>query len=105
VKKPAPTTSRKVRKMVDPTRELGRKAWRKRAERENNNRRCHWVGGRLYFFGTKDEVPGIPHIPKRDRKIAPGWEAGNTPKDIPQPSGRDDEFSRRRSSRIYNDRY
>lgn len=83
VKKTTPENDQPRVKTVNPAREIGRKVWRKCAERATGHR-CHWVGGILYFFGTKDEVPGVPHMPK-PKKTANGWAAGNMPKgDKPQ---------------------
>ena len=55
-----------------------KKRWQRRADQS-----LEWLGGRLYYMGSEDEVVAAPPIPK------PGTQAGG--RAIGQPASQDEE--------------
>ncbi|MBC7836897.1 hypothetical protein H7X87_03935 [Acetobacteraceae bacterium] len=67
-----------------------RKRLRRGAERKHRAP-MQWAGGILYFAGSKDEVPGIEHVPKPGRS-AIGWDGAQ-----PVPTIQVDRLGKRAS--------
>lgn len=51
-----------------------------RAAELRHGRKVEWVGGILYFTGTRIEVPDVPHVPKPGREALGYAGAQPTPK-------------------------